>query len=172
MAVLPLPGVTAARWPTGHFAWLFAGVTQFAGGATTFLAEGLSRGERAIFIADDPRPDLWPRSLLARRALVVASTAEVYGPDRRVSAPGLRDLFAPTLEEALRAGQCGLRVALDASSLVRGPERLDAWMEWEEVADELMADNPVTGMCGFDWGSLDTRTISFLVGLHEVSLIK
>lgn len=171
MAAALSPSVASARWPTGHFAWLFAGAAQFAGGATTFLAEGMARGERSMFVADDPRPDLWPRALLARGSLIVVSTSEVYGaggldPKRQ------RETFASVLDDALRDGYSGIRVAGESSSLVRNREQLAAWLAWEDLADDFMAEYPVTGMCGFDWTRVDAETISALVDLHPVSLVK
>lgn len=81
---------------------------------------------------------------------MVASVTEIYGPDRTVAATSQRDTFAAELAEALSEGYTGIRVAADNSSLVDTPERLQAWLEWEEVADRFMAENPVTGLCAFD----------------------
>ncbi len=160
----------SARWPTGHLGWFFHGVHEFEGGATTFLAEGAARGERLMLVADDPRVDLWPQSLVERGQLIVASTAEVYGPECLVVAEAQRDTFTAALEDALREGYSGIRVAADNTSLVSGPERQEAWTRWEEMADRFMAENPVTGLCGFDRTRSEPAAVAALQQLHAVSV--
>lgn len=158
------------RWPTGHFSWVFKGEEQFEGGATSFLAEGAARGERLMIVSDDPSPDLWPERLVEQRALMISSTTEVYGASRVVDAAVQRETFASALAEALSEGYSGIRVAADNTSLTSDPERLEAWMRWEEVADRFMAENPVTGMCGFDRQRATSGTLHRLSSLHEVSV--
>lgn len=157
----------APHWPTGHSGWLFAGSRTFEGRVAGFLAEGVARGERAVLVADDPGGHRWPFALVDRGDLVVASTAELYGPDRVVEAGAQRAAFAGMLAGSLAVGYRGLRVAADNTSLVEGPERLAAWLAWEAVADEFMAANPVTGVCAFDVARLDDETRRVLAGVHE-----
>jgi len=135
-------GREEGRWPTGHLAWFFDGIGEFEGAATTFLAEGAARGERLMVVADDPRPDLWPQALIERGDLIVASTTETYGPERQVVAETQRHTFEAALAEARALGYSGLRIAADNTSLISGPERLEAWKDWESVADRFMAENP------------------------------
>ena len=57
---------------------------------------------------DSPVVDQWPKDLLDRGALVVASVTEIYGPDRTVAATSQRDTFAAELAEALSEGYTGI----------------------------------------------------------------
>ena len=157
-------------WPSGHLGWVFSGGPRFESAATTFLAEGAARGERRMFLADNPVVEQWPKHLVDRGELVIASVTEIYGPDRMVVAASQRETFATALVEALAEGYTGIRVAADNSSLVDTPERLQAWLAWEEVADHFMAENPVTGLCAFDRARVGSTTLSDVMGTHHVSM--
>lgn len=153
-------------WPTGHIGWSFAGLPEFEGRAGSFLAEGTTHGERLMFVADDPRPELWPKALLADGTLVVLSTADVYGPEGLVDAGAQRATFEHAVADALADGFTGLRVAADNTSVTAGPERLAAWMRWEREADRLMQVRPITGVCAFDRTRVDRDTLRTVMGVH------
>jgi hypothetical protein len=157
-------------WPSGHLGWVFSGVARFESGATTFLAEGAARGERQMFLADNPVVEQWPKHLVDRGDLVIASVTEIYGPERMVVSPSQRETFAAALAEALSEGYTGIRVAADNSSLIDTPERLQAWSEWEAVADRFMAENPVTGLCAFDRTRVRSASLAAVTGTHRVSM--
>jgi hypothetical protein len=157
-------------WPSGHVGWVYSGVSRFESGATTFLAAGAARGERQMFVADDPVVEQWPKHLVDRRALVIASVTEIYGDTRMVVPTSQRDTFAAALAEALSEGYTGIRVAADNSSLVDTPDRLQAWLGWEEVAERFLAENPVTGLCAFDRSRVESATLAAVRGTHRLSM--
>lgn len=41
------------RWAK-HIGWAFSGLAEFESRATLFLADGFHRGERLMYVADDP----------------------------------------------------------------------------------------------------------------------
>jgi len=163
-------GSLSFRWPSGHATWIFSGASQFQGGATSFLAEGYAKGERLMLIADDPRKDLWPDRFIDEGLLVIASTSEIYGDDPIVDAGAQRATFADVLATALRDGYLGVRVVADNTSLIQSDTQLEAWMLWEEVADQFMAENPVTGLCTFDRTRLDDERIVRVRDAHQASI--
>lgn len=169
-----MPEVLSGVWPadgaTGHLGWSFRGSPQFEARAARFLSEGFARGERLLFVADDPRSRRWPQPMLASGTLVLASVAEVYGAGRLVAPTAQLETFAGACAEAIRDGYSGICVAADNSSLVDGPERLRAWLEWERLADRLMATNPVTGLCAFDQTSLAGDVLAQLMAAHGVEV--
>ncbi len=154
--------------PHDHIGWVFAGPAQFAKLARPFLAEGAALGEKLMYVAADPDPaDV--ADLAAPGALVVASLAEVYGSSGIVDAPSQRATFTVALVQALAEGYTGIRVAADNTPLVRDEMRLSAWMQWEIVADRFMSENPVTGLCAFDWEKVDVGRLRHLATLHPLS---
>ena len=149
---------------TGHVGWAFDGMPEFEAIARAFLVAGHAKGERLMFISDQPQPTRWPPELLHEGVLQLASTSEVYGPE--VRAEDQRKTFAATLEEAVSQGYSGIRVAADNTSLVTHADQVPAWIAWEVVADTFMEESPVTGICGFDRQRLDPQFIRFILGLH------
>jgi hypothetical protein len=123
-----------------------------------------------MFVVDNPVVEQWPKDLVDRGDLVIASIADIYGPDRKVVAASQRETFAGALAEALSEGYTGIRVAADNSSLVDTPERLQTWLEWEDEADRFMAENPVTGLCAFDQTRVGSAHLSDVMGTHRVSM--
>lgn len=121
-----------------------------------------------MFVADDPRPDLWPAGLQADGQLQVLSTSDVYGANRLVDATRQRDTFFGVLAEALAEGYSGIRVAADNTALVTTPETLVAWHAWEEVADDFMHGHPMTALCSFDAERLAPESLAELLAVHPV----
>jgi hypothetical protein len=157
--------------PHDHIGWVFSGPEEFASVAGQFLREGLELGERLMFVATDPAEDAYKRlaGSFAPQDLRVAAIADVYGASGVVDAAGQRATFAAALTQALAAGYSGIRVAADNTTLVQTPERLNAWMHWELVADRFMSEKRVTGLCGFDRTAVNVDTLRHLVTLHPLS---
>lgn len=151
-------------WPIGHGGWLFAGRAAFEGGAASFLAEGARRGERVLFVAEDPVARRWPGELVADGILVLASLDDVYGPLRDGDLGRQQVAIAGALAEAHRDGFVGLRIVADNTSMAL--DDLERWLAWEEVADALMAERPVTGLCAFDRDRLAGAAIEVLTARH------
>lgn len=162
------PSVT--RRAVGHLAWAYEGLAEFEGRAASFLVEGHVRGERQVFIADDPKASLWPKGLIERGELLILSTNEVYGSARIVDAVSQRAAFEESLAEALTLGYTGLCVAADNTSLTSDTERLEAWMCWEDEADLLMQSKPITGLCAFDRTRSDAETLKAVMGVHQAPI--
>jgi hypothetical protein len=141
---------------------------EFEGRVGSFLAEGAARGERLMYVADDPDVRLWPKGLVERGALLVASTEEIYGIEAIVDPAVQRGAFEAALAEAVSMGFTGLRVAADNTSLVDGPDRLAAWTRWEEEAEEMMRGKPITGLCAFDRARTGTESLRRVMSLHPV----
>ncbi len=157
--------------PHDHIGWVFSGQAEFAGLARPYLAEGAGRGERLMYVAADPerQPIGGLREVLGRDALQVASIAEVYGASGIVDADRQRATFEAALADALAAGYSGIRVAADNTPLVSDDQRLAAWLRWEIVADRMMSEKPVTGLCAFDQSQVDVDKLRHLSTLHPLS---
>lgn len=155
---------------SGHCGWAFRGLCQFEARAARFLADGFERGERLLFVADDPNPGRWPAWLLRGRSLEILSSTEAYGPDLVVDAARQRARLAGALAQALHDGYSGMCVIADNTALVASSERLAAWLCWEAVADAFMDAHPVTGLCAFDATRLDAVTLASALAPHALQL--
>ena len=150
-----------------HIGWVFSGQAEYEGGATSFLAHGA--GERLVYVADDPNPNQWPKPLLAQGVVVVLSTAEVYGSERIVDASAQRAAFEHMVVQAVADGYRGLRVVADDTSLIAGPERLAAWLDWEHEAERFIAQNPFTALCAFDRRRADAEALAAVTSVHRAT---
>jgi hypothetical protein len=157
--------------PTDHIGWTFAGPAEFAALGGPFLAEGAARGERLMYVAEDPSPIAVAglTGIADPHMLQVASVAEVYGASGIVDPASQRATFAAALTEALAEGYSGIRVAADNTPLVTSDARLAAWIRWEVAADRFMSENPVTGLCAFDRDKVDVNRLRHLATLHPLS---
>jgi hypothetical protein len=152
-----------------HLGWVFDGTAEFEARSGSFLARGVARSERLLVVCDDPRPHLWPASLVNEGTLVLLSTTEVYGSDRVVNPDAQRATFEQTLSDALWSGFTGLRMVADNTSLVSGPDRLAAWARWEDQAEQLMQALPITGLCAFDRTRTGVTALRTLRSIHSVT---
>lgn len=157
-------------WPHDHIGWVFDGSDEFHELARPFLAEGAARAELLMFVAEDPDPDAVGDLVesCVEGAFQVASTSEVYGVTGIVDPQVQQATFSGVLAEALAQGFSGIRVAADNTPLVLDQERLNAWMDWECVADRFMSENPVTGLCAFDRCRVDVNQLRHLAALHPL----
>jgi len=91
--------------PHDHIGWVFTGPGGFAALATPFLAEGAVRGEKLVYVTEEPSPAAAGLAeVVGWDALEIVSIAEVYGASGIVDAARQRATFAQVLAEALAAG--------------------------------------------------------------------
>jgi hypothetical protein len=138
--------------PHDHIGWVYSGPAEFPALARDFLAAGAAMGERLMYVAEDPHASRLEGMdhLIDSGVLQVASIAEVYGASGVVHAAHQRAVFLQALAEAQAQGYEAIRVAADNTPLLSDEERFQAWLRWELVADKLMSENPVIGLCAFD----------------------
>lgn len=74
--------------------------------------------------------------------------------------------YAAATEEALAAGFSGLRVAADATPLVRTAVQLDAFARYEHLVDRYMTTRPLSAMCAYSRAELGDDAIAQLACLH------
>lgn len=138
-----------------------------------FLADGLAQSQRVCYVTSGDTAQ-WSEHLqdldeldgLRRKdatqvlRLGEPYVGEVVEPARQMQ------VFAAALEDALAAGFTGLRVAADATPLVRTSEQLDAFARWEHLVDRHMINQPFTGLCCYNRAELGQEAIAQLACLH------
>lgn len=160
-----------------HVCWVFDDHADFRAAAVEFLTDGLARGRRVRYIAagDEAslRADLAPLELRpeARRpgAIEVLAVSGTYaGTERRVDARTQVGVYAADTRTALADGFTGLRVAADATMLVRTPAQLDAFARYEHQVDRYITLAPFSALCGYRRSELGDDTVAQLACLHPV----
>lgn len=157
--------------PHDHMGWVYAGASEFAALAASYLTEGAALGERIMYVAEDPDPrDLSQLAgLVDPGALRIASVAEVYGSRGIVDPSRQLATFLGEVADARAAGYTGLRVAADNTSLVGDQKRMNAWIQWEIIADHAIAGQPFTALCAFSKDKVETATLRQIATLHPLS---
>ncbi|MEV6829539.1 MEDS domain-containing protein [Amycolatopsis sp. NPDC051102] len=150
---------------------------EFVSRAQEFLAEGLAAGERVLYVAPGDEAALTGQLRedgrcgegLESGAVQVASVDSTYTTGTVVDPAGQVELYAAATSEALAAGFTGLRVAADATSLVRTPAQVDAFARYEHLVDHYMAAHPMSAMCGYDVGELGGEVVAQLGCMHPAA---
>lgn len=159
-----------------HWCWAFDEPGEFQSAVRGFLADGLVQDQRVCYVTsgDTTRwaellQDLDEHNGLGRQdATRLLQLSEMY-PGQTVEPRRQMESLVAAVEDALAAGFMGLRLAADATPLVRTPEQRDAFARWEHLADQFMIDQPFTGLCGYNRAELGEETIAQLACLHPFS---
>lgn len=166
--------VSRGRGLHDHVCCAFDDAADFRVRAGHFLEEGLDRGEQVWYVGvrelavleDEVRqfPGM-ETALRGGRAKAVSldlaySTGSVVDPLDQVRA------YSAATERAVAAGFTGLRVAADATALVRTPEQLDAFARYEHLIDRYMLTAPFSAMCAYQRSLLGEESIAALACMH------
>ncbi len=160
-----------------HVSWPYDDHVDFRRRVREFLGEGLDLGLRCLYAAEGPRelleadlagiPDL--QEAMDSGAVTVSVLSDLYPTGEAIDPGETLASFAAATEDALAAGYAGLRVAADSTPLVRSPEQLAAFAQWEHAADRYMTHHPMSGLCGFDRAQLTPEATTALACLHPAA---
>lgn len=172
MSRSPLPDATRDFDRADHVCWAYDEPGDFHSAARTFLAQGLTQGLQVCYIADEDTSALWDdlRDLdtTNRSAVQVQVLSDRYPIGTQVDPVGQVQAYAAATEAALAAGFVGLRVAADATHLVRTRHQLDAMARYEHLVDRYMTNQPFSALCGYNRPELGEETIAQLACLHPL----
>jgi anti-anti-sigma regulatory factor len=159
--------------PHDHVAWYGSGTADLYALASQALAAGARRGEKLLFIAEDPDParleldDL--DRLLARGRLQVLPVESVYGTSSSFSPRRQLAIFEAVLADAMADGYPGISLVADNTPFVLGGEGgFRRWLRWEQLTDRFASNSNVIGICYFDRDLLSDERQSDLASLHPV----
>jgi anti-anti-sigma regulatory factor len=123
------------------------------------------RGRLAV-----PRPAAFLRlrdlDTTDRSAVQVQSLGEQFPTDAVMEPVAQVQAYAAATEQALAAGFAGLRVAVEATPLVRTPHQLDAAARCEHLVDRYMIGQPLSALCAYNRVELGEETVAQLACLH------
>ncbi|BCJ75995.1 hypothetical protein CS0771_55390 [Catellatospora sp. IY07-71] len=156
-----------------HVCWVFDTPGEFRAAAGRFLADGLAAGQQVIYLAEQARQtdlddvDGFTAARAGGAALV--QDLAIYGAGLPVDPAVQVQAYAHATERAIAAGYRGLRVAAQATPLVRTPEQLDAFTRYEHQVDRYMTGHPFAAMCGYHRRELSAAAIAELASMHPVA---
>ncbi|GAA1300951.1 MEDS domain-containing protein [Saccharothrix xinjiangensis] len=157
-----------------HICWPYDDPAEFRRRAVEFLADGLALGQRCWYVSEGPTEELLSHvaelgAALDSGALRVVSIDDTYGDGGAVTPAEQVATYAAATRAALADGFSGLRVAAEATPMVRGDEALDAFCRYEHLVDRYMAGEPFAAMCAYDRTELPASAIGQLACLHPAS---
>jgi anti-anti-sigma regulatory factor len=174
---------TALREPrtdlvrSNHLCWVYKDPAVFRDRAATFLAEGDAAGERLEFIGRGTVGRIRQRlaehpglaALLAEDRLTVRSLGDIYAPGRGFEPDGALAAYDAATRAAVADGHTGLRVAAEATDLVRTPAQRAAFARYEHLIDRYMVDHPFVAMCAYDAEELEDEATAEIACLHPTT---
>jgi anti-anti-sigma regulatory factor len=142
-----------------HACWAYYSAAGRAAAAVAWLADGLRLGQRAIYLADRPPPELaaelagLPGGAAAafdRGALVALPSSQLHGPSGPVNVEAQLGAYAEVVGRAIADGFHGARVAADITPLIADPGWHAAHLSWEQAAERYIAEHPLAVACLYD----------------------
>jgi anti-anti-sigma factor len=163
--------------PNAHACWGFKRRQEFVDASLEFLTDGLRNGQRIAYVGNEPveeqRERLEPLggvgALIDEGALLLIDLTGVYKAGEPIDPDAQMAVYAAVTDAALADGYAGIRVAAQATSLVREPATWEAHLRWESLADRFMSVRPLSAMCGYQRDLVSERLFCDLSTLHPVS---
>jgi anti-anti-sigma regulatory factor len=156
-----------------HVCWRYDDRTALHSRVRNFLLEGLALGEQVWYVTVEPDPvadrlreEPLIRDALRRGAARIVPLGTAYAPDYVVVPAEQVRAYTTATEAALAAGHTGLRVAADATALVRTPRQRDAFARYEHLIDRYMRGRPMSAMCAYDRLLLGDAAVAELACMH------
>jgi anti-anti-sigma regulatory factor len=159
-----------------HLCWPFWGRRDFVAAAARFLRDGLCAGLRVELVARGPALDAvratehladaahWE----ARGALRLTPLEYAYAASGSFSEARQIDDYVAAVDEAVRDGFAGYRVAADVTALVMTPETRDVFAGYEQAIGRALMGKPFSAMCAFDRKVLNRHSIAEVACVHPV----
>jgi anti-anti-sigma regulatory factor len=167
------PDVTG---PADHVCWVHDDAGSLAAAAARFLADGLARGERLLYVGEDdgiarlrrePGP-LGPLAdLVADGRLTLLAQTDAYNRDGRFVPEDQLAFYEAATRQAVEDGCSGLRVVAELTALAADPRTRDELARWEHLADDFMAGGSgMSALCAYRRDALDADALAAVATVH------
>ena len=161
--------------PGTHACWRFDDDVAFHTAALEYLAGGLARHERVLYLAsrdvDVLRREVTPIGdvdrLVDDGALVLRSLADSYDEGAGFDPAAQVDAYRELIAEALGDGFSGIRVAADVTTLVATEDARRRFVQYELAVDHVMSTEPMSAMCAYD-GRAIGPAVAELAAVHPL----
>jgi anti-anti-sigma regulatory factor len=159
-----------------HVCFAYDMAEDFRARAIEFLRDGLAQGLQVRYLGRGSEAELWEdlaevldlSAALRHGAVGVMSLESMGGADGVLDPAGQVLAFAAATAEARDAGFAGLRVAIEATPLVRSRRHVEAFTRYEHLIDRYMTTQPFSALCGYSRWELGAATVGELACMHPV----
>ncbi len=125
-----------------------------------FLKEGLAKEEKCLYIADENTAEEIKAGLLMHGVdvgailksgqLKIVTSREAYIRLGKFDPEAMVSFLVSAAKEALSEGYAGLRVAGEASWILRDMSSLDAFIDYEAMVNEALRNLPAKALCQYN----------------------
>ena len=160
-----------------HFALIYENQAKQFETAIPFIREGLERGERCVYVADDNTVDEVLDAMRARGididtaldsgALSVHTEEETYRRTGEVDCDAMLEFWNETLAEATTDEYTGLRAAAEMTWALEADDTgLDQLCEYEELLNPLYEGEDYTVLCQYNRNRFPTDVLHDVLKTH------
>ena len=155
-----------------HVAWVFDDDAEWNAAATTFVAEGVARGERVYYGASGSvaarREDL--ADLPDRDALIASNALQIFDAEviARASYPQRETLIRSAIDQAMADGCPGVRFAVDCTNVAPGGN-WDVQAGWERRSDRMCQSLALTALCGVNRSVVADDDVARVACVHPAT---
>jgi hypothetical protein len=164
--------------PADHICWVHDDAASLAAAAARFLADGLARGERLLYVGEDDgiallRRDPGPLGplddLVADGRLTLLTLGEAYTGDGAFVPEQQLAFYEAVTRRAIEEGCTGLRVVAELTALAADPRTRDELARWEHLADDFMAaGSGMSALCAYRRDALDADALAAVATVHPL----
>ena len=152
--------------------------SEFLTGAAEYIAEGLRRNQRIVYVGDRSRGALRAELTgmpgvgdgLKSGAVEIRQSEDHYvfqsGSDI-IDAHSAVASYEAAADDAIAQGYSGFRAVVDVTPVARTPEQREALARLEYLVDQKIALLPFSAMCAYDTSELGTAAAE-LICLHPL----
>jgi MEDS: MEthanogen/methylotroph, DcmR Sensory domain len=150
--------------------------------AAAYLADGLSRGERGLYIGADRNAVLRFRTalgavgldaaaLVERGALIEFTHDETYLADGKFNIERLITMLRESVQQAADDGFSGWRGCGEMSWLLTGAPDSEELSEYEALVNQLFSGARACAMCQYNRKLLPASLIDMALATHSIAVI-
>jgi hypothetical protein len=165
-----------------HICTLFDTVEEQLAVAAEYIADGLARNERCMYVSHPKEALENFRQALGRQnvdvaaaessgALLILPTAAAHLVDGHFDSERMLAMLNSAVEEALDAGFTGLRTCGDMSWLLDSPPGAEQVVEYEGLLNQYFHSVRALGMCQYDRTRLPAGLLDHALATHPSVVI-
>ena len=171
-----------------HTCLIFSSQIEFFHCVVPFVSEGLKRNERCCIVLDEIKRDEVIKNfkylfrgvsnpfeeVRDKKRIIIEDFKNVYLEEDIFSLSKAKNSYSTMIQNALKEGYTGLRVFAELSNSVNDLVDSKEFLEWEEFADKLFAENNFLAVCAYNKNYFSEDYISKAQKIHpiEINLIK
>lgn len=167
--------------PGNHVCWIYQNEEEHRAVITPLIQQGLERGEKVVYIADEHvtktvlddlhRTGVDVEPSRERGQLVIVTSNETYLREGQFDPQGMMAFLRQETERALEEGYTALRVASDMTWALHGQPGSDRLMEYEFNLNGLFPDSRCLTFCQYDRRRFSPGILLEVLRSHPIAII-